>query len=263
MNTALAPFSIPSQTWEEHETSLGHFDLATPELLASRELQTRVDTKFVVPAARLGRLLELMRADFALLAADGAVHDRYTSVYYDTPDHRLFEAHRLGRRPRHKVRVRHYARRDLCYLEVKTKSKYDVTSKFRIKRPALDFGLSEGDRTMISERLGIVDDLVAVAQIEFPRVTLLGLGHEERVTLDLGLHFHVGDREVDHSGVVIAEIKQARFWPRSPGFQAFRAIGVRPFSISKFCIAIAELGDVPRNNQFRPALRALHKLDHE
>jgi hypothetical protein len=263
VNIALSPLPNDTHAWDAHAAMLRQFDLATPELLASRELQTRVDTKFVLPARLLPTLLASMSRDFALLTADGAPFDFYSSVYFDTPRFDLFTAHALGRRPRHKVRIRHYSRRDLCFLEVKTKDKYNVTSKSRTRRDARRFELSDPDRAAIAKRIGpLASDLVPVAQIDFPRVTLLGLEHEERLTLDLGVNFHVGDREALHDQAVIAEIKQARFWPRSPGFQAFRDIGIRPFSISKFCVALSELSDVARTNSFRPAVRALHRLDH-
>lgn len=258
-STAVDPESVRASI----ERQLEGFALGNADLLAQRELLKRVDTKFVVPAHSLGALLESLRGGFALLTAEGAPLDDYVSVYFDTPEHALYHAHRVGRRPRSKVRIRHYSRRDVCFLEVKTKDKYNVTSKFRKKRKSRDFELSEADRSVLEPILGqLAFGLEPVMRIEFPRVTLLSLHDEERLTLDLGVTFRgpLGARE--HSNAVIAEIKQSHFGPRTPGMRAFREIGVRPFSISKFCVAVAELGGVEQISPFKPALRTLSRLDH-
>ena len=104
------------------------------ELLAARALQKRVDAKFVVSRSDLPELLTLLANDFQLVTSNGSRYATYETLYFDTAKYALFDAHRRGRRPRHKVRVRHYVERNVCYLETKTKDARGVTTKFRFPR---------------------------------------------------------------------------------------------------------------------------------
>ena len=240
--------------------ALAPFEVCSSELLAARALQKRVDSKYMFSLSKLPALLETLSASFHIVLSDGQRAATYETLYYDTPDRALFDAHRRGRRPRHKVRVRHYAERNLCFLETKTKDRYSVTTKHRYLRDARAFDLTEADREQIIEAIGDVGELVPTVWLDFRRVTLVGIDHLERMTFDLGLAMRADGNEVGFPDVCIAELKQARFASQSPGVQALRAFGIRPGSMSKYCIAVSTLLFPDRTTPFRATTRRLERL---
>ena len=243
------------------QDALSRFEPATAELLASRALQKRVDSKFLFSRATLPALLRALADDFHVVLSAEERAANYASLYFDTDDRAFFHAHRRGGKPRHKVRVRHYVERDLCFLETKTKTKYGVTQKSRRLRAPRDFALSDDDRAWIEAAIGPTATLSPSCWIHFPRVTLVGVHHEERLTLDLGLTFDQHDEPVGFDGAVIAEVKQPRFAPRSPAMRALRGVGARRRRVSKYCSGIALLEPTRRTHAFRPTLRDLHRMD--
>lgn len=254
------PERQPAIVRSAEQDALGQLDVATAALLSERSLLRRVDSKFVVPRSRIFDLLDAFRGDFSVVLSDGSPSASYETLYYDTPELALYHAHRRGRRPRSKVRVRHYAERDVCFLEVKTKDRYDVTDKQRVAHDSRQFGLTDSDRGMLATAIGTHEPLVPQIWVDFHRVTLVGVASEERVTLDLGLAFAMDDRETAFDDVVIAELKQPRFSLRSPGMHAFRELGVRPFRVSKYCVGVSLLAGIRQTHRFRPTVRELTRL---
>ncbi len=123
------------------------------ELNARASLQTRVDRKYVVPAAFVDDVLTGLRTqlgdDARVLRIDGQDDFAYESVYFDTPalTSYLGAAHR--RRRRFKVRTRSYLDSAACFVEVKTRGPrgstvktrlpYDLDARDRLDRTALGF----------------------------------------------------------------------------------------------------------------------------
>ena len=129
------------------------------------------------------------------------------------------------------------------------------------KRGNDSFALSDDDRAWIEAAIGPTATLSPSCWIHYPRVTLVGVHHEERLTLDLGLTFDQHDEPVGFDGAVIAEVKQPRFAPRSPAMRALRGVGARRRRVSKYCSGIALLEPTRRTHVFRPTLRDLHRMD--
>ncbi|MFT4705262.1 MAG: hypothetical protein ACI81R_002970 [Bradymonadia bacterium] len=242
--------------------ALAPFEVCSSELLEARALQKRVDSKYMFSLHKLPALLETLSESFHIVLSDGKHSATYETLYYDTPDRALFDAHRRGRRPRHKVRVRHYAERNLCFLETKTKDRYSVTTKHRYTRDARAFDLNDADRVQVIDAIGDVGELVPAVWLDFRRVTLVGVNHLERMTFDLGVSMRADDKEAAFPDVCIAELKQARFASQSPGVQALRAFGIRPGSMSKYCIAASTLLFPGRTTPFRATARELERLSH-
>ena len=67
-----------------------------------------MDTKFMVPAKEVVRILTRLDGDYRALEVDGVRVRGYRSLYFDSPDLALYNAHHGGRLPRYKVRVRSY-----------------------------------------------------------------------------------------------------------------------------------------------------------
>lgn len=239
---------------------LDTFDVATAELLAARALQKRVDSKFIAPRAVLPELLALLAGDFELVTSDGVRWGTYETLYFDTTDFALFQAHRRGRRPRHKVRIRHYVERDVCFLETKTKDRWGVTTKHRFARPARTFDLAAGDAATITDAIGATEPLSPVVELRFPRVTLVGVDYGERLTIDLGISASALGVDASFPDAAVIEIKQPRFDARSPGRRAIRVLGIRPQRVSKYCVALAATAQLRGAGVFRPVLRQLGRM---
>lgn len=236
------------------------FNEAPRDLTESRALQQRVDRKYVLPMDLLPALLAELHADYHIVMSAGQAIARYDTRYFDTEERQLYHDHRRGRRPRYKVRVRHHVDRRRTFLEVKSKAQSDRTVKARVELP---FGQNELDaeaRRFIDEQCPIdAGSLLPCVSVSFLRVTLIGIALLERVTLDWELQFRNRGRCARVPGVVIAEIKQARYSNVHGAARALRVLNIREQMLSKYCLGTARLMPV-RMNTFKPAFRTLERL---
>ncbi len=244
--------------------ALQDMEPADMELVLSRALLKRVDTKFVLSVDQAAGLLASLNDDFSVVLSAGQRIAHYLTRYHDTEDLALYNMHRRGVRPRLKFRVRRYVERDLVYCELKRKDVYGRTSKVRSVCDDTNARIGD-DEAEALRKFSAVDpeNLAPDVDIDFWRVTLVGRESNERITLDFGYAAAIGDRSVSFPGAVIAELKQPRFQPRSPGMLAFRALHVRPQRLSKYCVAIASLREDARPNRFKPVLRTLSRYAHD
>ncbi len=242
------------------------FPAADLELVRRRELQRRSDSKFLVPEGRLAELIEQLTGQYSVLYAADQSFATYRTLYFDTSSYRCFHDHRRGRRPRYKVRIRHYDDRELSYLEVKKKRGEALTVKYREPRPFGDHQMGAADRAFVSGNSPLPGaELGPVVWTNFRRLTFVGLHVNERVTIDLGLEFRYAgpgatERHVRMEGVSIVEVKQSPYCLRTPVMQVLRRARLRPASASKYCSAIAFTRDPGRKNRLLPALRAIERL---
>lgn len=244
----------------EHVERLG-FDVASRELVAQRSLQRRADTKFLFGIDQLREILAERVDDFALVQASGASLANYGNLYFDTATHGCLYDHHRGRRDRYKVRVRHHVDRQLSSLEVKRKTRADLTEKVRtpLAFGQEAFGREHSDFIQRNSPMGL-ETLQPALRVDFCRLTLVGKEHEERATFDVwlrfggrGRHVHLPDR------LVVCEIKQPKFWARSPLMMALRGHRLRPFRMSKYCAAASFLLPHLKLNRFRPFARAIDR----
>lgn len=244
--------------------TLERFPVASAELLNDRALLKRVDTKFILGHSAFQNVLDDIRNDYALLIAEGASSARYKTLYFDTKDFLCVREHNRGRRPRHKIRIRHYLDRKLTFLEVKKKTNTDRTVKARKQIAFRQEKLGTTELEFINEHNPIAaNDLIPSLRTDFQRVTLLGLESMERVTFDLDLCFSKAANDANLPGVVIAEIKQDRFRSRSPVMLALRKGRVSPISISKYCTAATLLLPSIRMHRYSAKVRSLRKAYHD
>lgn len=226
-----------------------------------RKLLRRTDSKFLMPEGGVEALLEELGSSYAVLTAEGNMLASYRTLYFDTKEHRCFHDHRRGRRPRFKVRIRHYDDRVLSFLEVKTKGAGNVTSKAREPRVFRDDSLSLVDRAFLSKHTPIAGrEFEPMLWTNFSRLTLLSLHGPERVTIDLNLEFVADERAVAMRGVAIVEVKQASFCLRTPVMRELRSRHIRPASASKYCAALHATHNPQPINRLLPAFRAMEAL---
>lgn len=241
---------------------LDAFTRATPELLERRALLRRSDTKYVGSDDQVARVLAELTTDYALLG-----QAQYYTLYFDTADARCFHDHRRGKRVRHKVRIRHYSDRQLTYLEVKSRLNSAITNKHRIQLPYESVELGEPERIFIERHTGIPGALLRPQLwINYRRITLLSYADNERFTIDLELKVAPADDRDglirDLTGTAFFEIKQAPLRRDTPVVQRLRGVGLRPRSISKYCVGVIYADPSTRHNRLRPVVRALERVAH-
>lgn len=242
----------------------GLLERLTPRALESMPAATlldRIDEKFLVPDALLLPLLSAAEGVYEVLTVRGAPSQLYETTYFDTPTLAFFRAHHAGRAVRHKVRERHYVATDARVLEVKTRGAGGRTIKLRSPRPAAAVAapVRETDLPPDVWAAAEAEPLGAVLCTRFDRVTLLGEGGLERVTIDRAVRIAADGREVCLDGVVLVEIKQASR-VASPLRDALRVAGLRSQSMSKYCLGVSLLRpDVP-HNRFKPLLASINRL---
>lgn len=237
------------------------FAPASKQLREERELLRRVDTKYVCDHDAASRLLADLASDYAALPVPSGNVATYRSLYFDTADLRCYHDHRRGRRPRLKVRVRHYPDRSLSFLEVKLKRNESVTDKRRL---AIAFGEEKLDaRAQAFLRTCGVDaeDYRPIMRVDFHRLSLVGIGTSERVTIDSGLEVEwLGGDGRSFGELVVVEVKQSPFCVRTPIMRALSRAGLREQAMSKYAIATALLRPELRRNRLLPDVRAIERM---
>ncbi|MFC5818372.1 polyphosphate polymerase domain-containing protein [Nonomuraea harbinensis] len=230
------------------------------EVSARAKLMTRVDHKYLVPASVMTRLAGELGDRFGVLEIGGRRQFRYTSTYFDTPDLLTFRQHRQQRRRRFKIRTRTYLDGGGRWLEVKLKGAGGGTDKHRVPYDgapahaltpeALDY-LSTTLATGL--RLPRPASLGPVLSTDYRRVTLVDRSGVARLTCDSGLVCHDGRRALPaRRDRVLLESKSAD--GDAAADRVLRRLGVRPVSVSKYCLGVAALLDV-RANPWHRVLR--------
>ena len=239
---------------------LSAFEVAPPALVQARALQHRVDRKHLLAAGDVGPLLHRLRSGYMRLHTGPDMWTRYENTYFDSPERELYHAHRRGRRPRHKVRIRHHVDRQLSFLEIKRKENSGRTMKLRLPLPYGQNELGSRERQFIEAHAPLeAARLVPSVSISFLRLTLVGGAVNERLTLDHELVFSAGPRTERVLRLVIAEVKQSRHADHQGAIPALRAQHAREEALSKYCLGTILLTPV-RANVFKPALRAVERL---
>ena len=251
--------------------TLMRFHHATADLIAARALQQRVDRKYVFSKRLVEELLAFLSADYRIVRARDVMVAQYETVYFDTVERQLFDDHRRGRLPRYKVRRRQHCDRELAFVEVKRKGTH--TNKARLEIPfcgrtrdayATPFAWNA---EMTRAESGFLDRYCPIAAarllpriwLRFSRLTLVGHAVNERVTLDWNIEQGDDEKWERLPGLVIAEVKQARYANAGPAVRALRRLHIREQPLSKYCLATARLSPV-RANVFKPSLRAVERV---
>jgi hypothetical protein len=209
-----------------------------------QHLLTRVDVKFELPRLRLPALLNRLADSHTLLRAAGHLAASYATIYFDTDDRRLLIDHLRGRRPRHKLRVRHYLDRELSFLEVKTKTAGNRTVKLRRGRAYGGNGLSAEEQRWAAGHTGISQPFTASGWTTCQRLTLLGSTSEARVTVDLNVALGTASGARSLRETALIEVKLARAHGDPGLLRVLRGAGARELNLSKYVAAM--MTDSPR-----------------
>jgi len=239
---------------------LNQFESVSLEGLNQVELMDRVDQKFIIHRNNLSSLLTDISQDYRVLEHQGIRMFRYSSQYFDTSARKYYIDHHNGKPNRTKVRTRTYLDSGDFFFEVKRKIKGRRTDKQRIA--ITEHTLLEDDA--VSEFLEHchIDgtDLEPTLLVNYSRITLMGKDLHERITIDLGLEFSIGDKRENTGEMVIVEVKQDRIKRESPVIVALRKRMVRPAGISKYVMGLVMLQAIKKTNAFRHKIARINQL---
>lgn len=246
------------QKWHQ---ALAAFDSISLDEAASARLMKRTDTKYVFPSHSLPAILDHLQPVYRLLEVDGVRLQHYQTLYFDTPDFRLYQQHHNGQRDRFKLRVRSYLDSDLDYLEVKHKDNHNMTEKSRVRTGSPLNSQAPEVHTFLQETFPLSNvPLTPKITNQFYRISLVSRIDSERLTLDLDLRFFSPSGQFSLPGIVVAEVKQPHFSVRSAFIQEMRQHGFRPTRFSKYCVGVALAYPHLKRNAFKPLLLNLERL---
>lgn len=227
------------------------------------KLLDRIDTKFVFNYNHLPDILENLGKYYKILDVNGVKKNKYETLYFDTPDFKLYLDHHNGRNNRYKVRYRKYVDSDLVYFEVKYKNNKGRTIKSRVKRSNINDIIEGKAATLVNVNTPLFPEgLEPKLWVNYSRITLVNKLSTERLTLDLDLQFKNGEREHSYKSLVIAEVKQEDI-RSSPFHDLMKRNHIREGSISKYCFGVIDLIDGIKKNKFKSKLLTLNKVCHE
>lgn len=235
------------------------FDPITLAQMDEVSLMSRVDTKFVFNLDVFMAVLPQLKQHYFLLDINGVRLNAYRSLYFDTDDFQFFQAHHNGKKNRSKVRFREYIDSGLCFLEVKRKNNKGVTNKVRKKVPRIEEQLKDDNLAYVQALIGN-NDLNSKHWNMFSRITLVNKKIKERLTFDINFRFEKEEQKGSFENIVIAEVKQEKVNYASPFMRLIKTNGIRPFRISKYCLATASLYPELKQNNFKSKFLHINQL---
>ncbi len=211
------------------------------EVMEVAGLQTRLEKKYLLTPEEFVALADELEG-FRVLQIDGQRLFGYESAYFDSPDLELFRAHRQGRRLRYKVRTRTYLDSGESLFEVKLKGGRGQTVKLRLPYKFEDRSRITGEAQDFLED-ALLDNyhvrppkLVPSLTTRYSRATFVDLTDGARLTCDIDLACTAQDDTKQGPDLILVESKSTG---SGRADDILAGMGVRPVSVSKYCIGIA------------------------
>lgn len=235
-------------------------------------LMNRVDQKYMATATLLEALLERIADGYYVQHIGGTPLAPYRTLYFDTPDLRMYTQHHNQKLNRQKLRVRTYRSTDTTFFEIKNKDNKRKTQKVRIPVEVSQFDqvlevpevarfVSENTPYGISSQSSPFA-LHECVENRFERITLVDKAMSERVTIDRGITFHNRATGIDSSiaHLLVIEVKHQAGAPMSDIEKALHSLHVLPRRMSKYCIGTALTDPSAKYGRFKPKLLYIEKL---
>ena len=127
---------------EEISNILNRYQPISLSRMDAVPLTERTDTKFIFRHRQLSEILAMTSKDYRALVVENARIFPYHTLYFDTPDNRMYLDHHNGKLNRCKIRFREYLPAGLTYLEIKYKTNTYRTIKKRMKTERIEHELS-------------------------------------------------------------------------------------------------------------------------
>lgn len=235
----------------------------TLEEMKDVKLMNRVDTKYLVTSEQLLAILQGIHDRYYAQEVEGNRLSPYRTVYYDTPDLKMYTIHHDRHLVRDKVRVRTYVDSHLTFCEVKHKTNKGRTKKKRIAvQPGTDIIHDPETAAFLAEKQPYpVESLSPNLETAFDRFTLVNYEKTERLTIDCNLSFKnfVSNTSASVAPLVIMELKQDGR-ARSLLKEVLFDLRIKPYKISKYCIGTAMTRPEVKQNRFKKKIRKINKL---
>ncbi len=225
-------------------------------------LLNRVDTKFIFDIEKLAVVLLELQKHYSILDINGTRLNQYDSIYFDSPDLKLYHLHHNDRKNRFKIRYRKYVDSDLSFFELKMKNNKGRTNKKRIKTDDIYKYLTSEAKALFDKNISDREkwNFQFCIQILFNRLTLVDKKFSERATIDLNLTYQKDTNKVVKDRLVIVELKQSKQNRKSPMFEILKNNGVYPYKISKYCLGILSCYPNVKYNRFKKKLIKINSL---
>ncbi len=229
------------------------------------KLMNRVDTKFLVTSEQLSEILIMLNKKYYVQSVDDKLIANYNTLYYDTPDVKMYVEHHNRKLTRQKLRARIYTDSGIAFCEIKNKNNKGRTKKKRINIQTGDFYKmleNQEARNFIIENLRYdINNLFPQLENKFERITLVNYEKTERLTIDMNVRLInlVTKREACIPRLVIIELKQDGLC-KSFFRDVLMELRIKPKKISKYCLGTVLTNSNVKINRFKPKLRYIEKL---
>ena len=225
----------------------------------------RVDTKFVFHEDQLESLFMAINNDYFILEMDNKRCFSYSTIYYDTPETKMYLEHIRGKRNRYKLRHRQYNDSGLSFIEVKFKNNKGKTFKWRNEEAFPDGGTTTLSNPVISKRLPYnADNLLPVLKTKFSRITLVDKHFTQRVTIDSGIKFKEllnGQKTESLSNIIIIEIKSDKINSKNGIQKTLKKHKINAGGFSKYCMGVALTNTcTKKSGALKPKILRIHKI---
>jgi len=225
------------------------------------KLLDRQDTKFVFNQIHFPLILEKIKPFYRILEINNDRVFTYDTTYFDTDDFLFYNQHHNENRKRFKVRFRQYSSNSKSFFEVKIKNNKNRTLKKRLLVDEMNECLGQQERDLVSEIIGLPpNQLTPKLNIQFSRITLADNSFNERLTIDTDLSIENGTSSRIFDQLVISEIKQKKYDPKSNFIQILRDLNILEMRFSKYCMGVLHVNKGIKYNRFKPKLLQINKI---
>lgn len=200
------------------------------------KLFNRVEKKYLCTETQLTSIIDYATENgFAIVCEDDKTSFNYTSVYCDSVDKQMWNAHDRRDVHRQKFRIRIYDD-GKTFIEIKDKNN-GVGRKKRINTNKLN---TIDLQSWICENLMYdIEDLKITLTVSYDRTTYLNVDRQERMTIDRNIKFvnNITGKEYAYDGCVL-EIKRQPD-TESPLENVLSSLNVEHERFSKYYIGVS------------------------
>ena len=244
-----------------YQNLLNNFQTVSLDDLDRVRLLDRQDTKFVFNQIDLPHILEKLKPFYRILEINNDRVYTYDTTYFDTDDFYFFVQHHNGSRNRFKVRYRRYSSNKKSFFEIKIKNNKDRTIKKRLKVDEINEYLGDLEGDLVSKIIGLSpSQLTPKLDLEFSRITLTDNNFNERLTIDANLSAKNGTSNKIFGQLIISEIKQNKYNPKSDFIRILRNLKIQEMRFSKYCMGLLHVNNNLKYNRFKPRLIQINKI---
>jgi len=251
---------MPSDKTDIIRESLKNFKATSLEEMDKVTLMNRVDRKFILSTEDLLQVIPLLQSNYHVLTINERIIFTYKTDYYDTPGLTMFIDHHNGKLNRFKIRHREYVESKLEFTEIKFKNNKGKTLKKRVRSQHIH---SKPALQLIAENTpynpSVLDKKITTL---FNRFTLVDYQLTSRITIDFNIRFVGEEQNILLDRLVIIEIKQERQSDNSNIYNLLKEKSIRPCSISKYCLGLTMMNNLPKSNIFKETLRKINRINH-